>query len=317
MSISAEKSAPGQAAHAAFAFAEPRLRRESAVFVRDERREAVLRIDLGGIHATIALAQVRSTLEIPAGSPDIGLLGLVGVALHYSRAIRNGDPLPSELVDGRPSWTPKSHVVARARDKLERALKMPLAAAASAVQSGHASAADADISPLVRALARGHVRADDLQELVASIARIDWLSRAVMQIQGAVGEMATLAARRQFGRQNELARAAALGLREAAMWGTARAMLADSLVSDLPRLIVDLPRFSACLWGHIATLRAFVLDLEPVVELWNAAQQRDGGPSEGDLDAVARIVRQRCVPFQPQRFEWRPQIDRAPGGFDV
>ena len=312
---SIEKTAAGAPAPAAFVFAEPRLRRETAVFVRDERREAILRIDLGGIQASIALAQVRSTLELPAGSPDIERLGLVGVALHYARAIRNGDPLPSELTDGRPSWTPKNHVVARAREKLERALKMPLAAAAA--QTADALAADASASPLVQALARGRVRAADLQDLVASMARIDWLSRAVMQIQGAVGEMATLAARRQAGRQNELARAAALGLREAAMWGTARAMLADSMVCDLPRLIVDMPRFAPSLWAHIATLRAFVLDLEPVVELWNAAQRRDGGPSEADLDAVARMVRQRCVPFQPDRYEWRPQLERTPGGFDV
>lgn len=309
------KVAVADVPNAVFAFAEPRLRRESAVFVRDERREAVLRIDLGGVQASIALAQVRSTLELAHESPDVKLLGLVGVALHYARAIRAGDPLPSELVDGRPSWTPKNQFLARAREKLERALKMPLETAAA--QTGRVALLESDASPLVQALARGRVRGEDLQELVGSMARVDWLSRAVMQIQRAVGEMATLASKRHFGRHGELARTAALGLREASMWGTARAMLADSLVSDLPRLIVDMPRFVGPLWGHIATLRAFVLDVEPILELWNAAQLRDGGPSEGDLDAVARLVRQRCVPFQGDRFEWRPQLEPASGGFDV
>jgi hypothetical protein len=307
-----------------FVFESPALRREGARFERDDAREAVFRFDLGGVQASVPLAQVPVSLGLPFDSPDRRLLKRIAPALRYSRAIRPDDSLPSECVDGSPSWSPKPRMMLRAIDRLRRALGANLLDAGGPDSSGpgEASTAMAALAAAIRTLrnARGRpIEARDLTEVAGVLARVDWLSRSVLTVQQCVGELARVSAERANTRMAELARASALGLRTAVIWATGRAMRADTTAADVLAALHDVESFNTVIRPQIATLRAFALDIEPAVVLWQGARQRHGGPTEADLEALMRLVRLRYANFEPELYQWSPcdGAEATSGGFDA
>jgi hypothetical protein len=307
-----------------FAFEDPAFRRDGARFERDDSREPVFRFDLGGVQASVPLAQLPVSLGLPHDAPDRRLLKRIAPALRYSRAIRPDDVLPSECIDGSPSWSPKPHMMLRAIDRLRRALGANLLEVGGPEISGpgEASAAMAALAAAIRTLrnTRGRpIEARDLAEVAGVLARVDWLSRSVLTVQQCVGELARVSAERANTRMAELARTSALGLRTAVVWATGRAMRADTAAADVLSALHDVESFNAVIRPQIATLRAFAIDVEPAVALWQAARQRRGGPTEADLEALVRLVRLRYANFEPELYHWSPcdGADATAGGFDA
>lgn len=304
-----------------FSFRHAELRRAGAVFVRADDRGALLKREFGELKASLPLERLGRALEPAPDSHDQALLALVPDALCYLRQIRADDPVPAELIDGRPSWLPKPHVLNRAVAAVWRAVQAPLALAAPDAPPLQTASADVDRLAVARRLpglfpdltiaqAEAH-----LQAVVEDLARVDWLRRAIATLQRMVGELAQVSALHAGEPVGDLSRRTALQLREITIWGTGQAMAADAAVADIQRLLAEPALLRHRAWPAICALRALILDVEPVLLRWQAARDRsDGGPRLRDMEDLLRLTLQRYAGFNPDRFI--PAPPRPAGGFD-
>lgn len=283
--------------------AHPEFGRGDAHFAAGMDREIVMRQTLGDLGTAIKLDQVPVMLGLSADAADRRALRFVPAALRFRRTLRKGDALPDELFDGRPSWTPKPHRIARAVRRLSLAIGAPDAP----------KDIENDLPAVYRELTRwlhdrgmpGKTQIDsaDIAQVATDAARVDWLCRAIIAVQQCLGALARTAAGRQNAHQSDAARATARGLRDAVVWASARAMAADQIVADPFAALRDVPAFAARLWPIVASLRAFALDIEPLMERWEAARGRRGGPTAQDLDQMLRLVSVRWADFDPALFD--------------
>jgi hypothetical protein len=307
-----------------FDFQHPDLRRSGTEFVRDDAREVVLKMNFGDLTGTLSLDSLASSLQIPAAHPDQELLSLTPAALQYVRRIRTGDAIPSELVDGRPSWLPHAHVLQRAAGVVWRALQGPLAALQPGTvlpPPGNASANLQQAAQLLLQLLPG-VTVEEVEErmhdVIVDVARVDWLLRSMGTLQRTVGELAQFAVKHGTDPIGDLARRCALLLRNVAVWGTEKAMMGDAAVGDVNRLLADPGLLKRRAWPTICMLRALVLDVEPIVLRWSEANGREGGPRLRDLEDMLRLTSQRYGQFDPDIFLPRRRLaDGSRGGFDA
>lgn len=304
-----------------FSFRHADLRRAGAVFVRGDDRGTLLKMEFGELKASLPLNRLGRSLEPAPDAHDQALLALVPDALCYLRQIRAEDPVPGELIDGRPSWLPQPHVLNRAVGTVWRAVQDPQAPASAVAPPLQADSAEFDRLAVARrllglfpdlALAQAEAH---LQAVVEDLARVDWLRRATATLQRMVGELAQFSARHAGEPVGDLSRRTALQLREISIWGTSRALAADAAVADIRRLLAEPARLRHRAWPAICALRALILDVEPVLLRWQAARDRsDGGPRQRDLEDLLRLTLQRYAGFNPARFI--PAPARPAGGFD-
>ncbi len=284
-------------------FKHPEFGRGDSHFAAGMDREIVLRQTLGELSTGIKLDQVPAALGLEAGAADRRMLRFVTAAMRFRRTLRNGDELPDELFDGRPSWSPKPHRLARAVRRLGAAIGAPTAPEADA--SG-LSAGFEVLARVIRSrgfLGDARLDADDIAQIASDTARVDWLCRAVIAVQQCLGVLARTAATRQNPHQADAARATARGLRDAIVWASSRAMAADQIAADPVTAFRDVVGFRARLWPLIASLRAFALDIEPLMVQWEVARARRGGPSVQDFDSLLRLVSVRWADFDPTMFD--------------
>jgi len=310
----------------AFDFDSQALRREDARFALDIQRVPHCYFGLGALEASISLAQFESTAFAFRGEALTGQdrrrLEMIGPALRYRRSIRIGDPLPSELVDGRPSWAPKSHLLLRAIQRIGVALGDRPREEERRSPPGQPAAQDISTEDALADLAHAlrswkcpggkPIVAKDVADLAESLARVDWLNRRIQLVQQCVGELARIAAGKSKGRRETFARSAALTLRTAVIWATGRALAADMTAADVLRAIGDVAAFNRRIWPQIAVLRAFAIDVEPIATLWQDTRLRPGGPLDSDFDALNRMVQIRYMPFDAEVFAWSPASAAEP-----
>ncbi len=81
----------------------------------------VMIISLGDREAALPLRPLQREFGIDDDSPDGRMLLLIAEALDFVAALQLGDPLPSEVLSGKASWTPDpTHVtIANARLRLQ------------------------------------------------------------------------------------------------------------------------------------------------------------------------------------------------------
>ena len=74
--------------------------------------------DLGGRDAVVPLVAIQREFGILDESPDGQVLALIAEALAFVTALRLGDPLPAEVLNGDASWEPEPRHLALAMAKL-------------------------------------------------------------------------------------------------------------------------------------------------------------------------------------------------------
>jgi hypothetical protein len=314
MSLPAPQPLPAR-----FSFQHPELRRPGTAFVRDASRAVMLKMDFGEMKGSLPLDRLAGSLQLAPDAADRQLLSLVPGALRYVRQVCADDPVPSELIDGRPSWLPRPHVLQRAVAVVWRAVQGPLAVLDSAPPLPAAGVPDADMRAVARNLlglfpdiTMAEVE-QRLDAVVTDVARVDWLRRATAALQRTVGELAQFSVLHGNEAIGELARRSALQLREVTVWGTEKAIAADTAVGDINRLLAEPALLRRRAWPAICALRALALDVEPVLLQWQAARDRpDGGPRLRDIDEILRLVLQRYAGFNPAGF--LPDAAGWPGG---
>jgi hypothetical protein len=101
-----------------FAFQHKVFRFERAYFCLDSRsEEPVFHVQLGDLDAVLPFSTVRQEFSIEPDSSDGKLLDVVAKGLRYVKAIRPGDSIPRELLDGTASWSveERHHLAAKRR----------------------------------------------------------------------------------------------------------------------------------------------------------------------------------------------------------
>jgi hypothetical protein len=94
------------------------------LFRRDEADETPMMVmSLGERTAAVPLLALQRELGITHDSADGRMLGLIAQSLDFVAGVQIGDPLPTEVLDGRASWTPGAahRAVAAARLRLKLA----------------------------------------------------------------------------------------------------------------------------------------------------------------------------------------------------
>lgn len=254
-----------------FDFTSAYLKQKHMVFTRTPDREPVLKVDFGGNSAAVPLAMVDSAAELSAGHPDLSLLRIVAPALNYCETIAAGDPIPSELIDGRPSWRVAEGTLERVEQRILEAL--------SARSAGDGTTEAANVSEIIaRELIgidtrrKSHI-VDQIRDHLDSAARSVRLREDVTRCQRMVGEMATLGTQREAFAEQDRLRDAALKLRSVMVWATKRTMGLDMLANDIRGAIADQERLGARVWPAINELRAWSLDIAPVRRAWRGTSR--------------------------------------------
>jgi hypothetical protein len=280
------------------AFTHPAFRKRSAYFARDPGRDACFVVELGGMRGTIPLKQVPLTFELPLDHADRALLAHVPSALAFVATMAADDPIPNEIVDGSPSWTPREVYLDHAVRKFERALGLETAA-----RPGLAT--DESVGALARQFARwGRVpAATDMFDVIGGVARADWLCRRVVDVQGVVGTLARAAAAQASKTTADAARAGALALREVAIWAGGQALRVDAAVADPVDGLADPDGFRARIHPLLASLRAFAIDVDGLLADWRRLRDRPDGPLAGEVETLASTAIARYAKFDPRRFE--------------
>ncbi len=86
--------------------------------------DPALHMRLGEIDVSVTFPQLRSEFEIDKSSPDGRMLALVADALRFVRKIRPNDSIPTELLDGKASWSVDPKHEDRAKWRVMRLLAL-------------------------------------------------------------------------------------------------------------------------------------------------------------------------------------------------
>jgi len=118
------------------------------LFRRSEAGDTpVMVMSLGERTAALPLRALQRELDIPDDSPDGQMFGLIAQALDFVTGLQLGDKLPTEVLDGRASWTPGAahRATAAARLRLQLAAWLrPEAAGGVMLDSGSIRRLDED-----------------------------------------------------------------------------------------------------------------------------------------------------------------------------
>ena len=120
----------------------------NVMFRRDEAGETpVMVMSLGERIAAVPLRALQHELGIASDSPDGRMMGLIAQSLGFVSGLQIGDPLPTEVLDGRASWAPGAahRAIAAARLRLQLvAWLRPESAAAMPSDGGSVCRLDED-----------------------------------------------------------------------------------------------------------------------------------------------------------------------------
>jgi hypothetical protein len=137
-----------------FEFAHRVFAAPGAVFELDDQSGGpVLKIDLGDLRAAMPFETLRANFALTADSPDSRMLDQVSKALCFVRAVRPGDTIPAELLDGSASWKVEKRHLETAQGRITQGLLAWLgegSTAESAVELA-ALAADTGVKAKVQA----------------------------------------------------------------------------------------------------------------------------------------------------------------------
>ena len=310
--MSSESDRP--AAGDRFDFSSPLLRRPGVEFTRQEDRSPILGIDFGGQRATVDLADLRNMDELPSGHPDHRLLRFVAPALVYSLRIVAGSPIPTELVDGRPSWRPSDASISHIKKDIVRNYDLQ-------IEASRLSAVDVLRSqPRARLPAGGTANEDaplldTITDYIESAACALDIKKSLIGRQRMLGDIARAAKREAGSMHGGVYREIALGIREVLIWASKQAMTLDMKVLDLRTAINDRRVLEETVWPAIAGMRAWVLDLEPVTEAWAGIRGQEH-VKKTDLDRFRQLVVTRFSDFDPSIYRHAPLTDMASAGID-
>lgn len=299
-----------------FIFSTPDLSKPELEFVRDDSREPVLVVNLGGYSGMTPLSGLMKHLSIPEAHEDRKLLTLVPKSLSCTRSVKFGDPIPSELLTGAPSWSPDAKTI---QVMASRFIQMLVGAEkpvkAVAIPDTQPVTSDRIAQGLLSSLSASQISRirgfmDDpkadiepcLMAAVVELGRVEKLRQSTTIVQRTVGELAKHSAGNSSNTSGEITRRIAMLLRGAAIWGTKQAMVLDSTAGNPQGLLSTGDYVADQIWPRIRSLRALTLDVEPLIRQWMKLKQTGDVPELRELEKMLRLATLRFRNFVPDVY---------------
>jgi hypothetical protein len=277
-----------------FNFQHPLLRESGVRFLRDHDRSLCLSIELGHQRAIVTASALAGFMSVDADHPDLSQLGLIDDALRFSRSVKHGDSIPSELVTGRPSWKPTEQQRRKGSQALARTLgglRPPTATGATATDIARClvdrfSTKSYDVILAV------------ISEVIEIVSFTSALQYSVYTFQKMLGDLMRLVKKKSgIGAQRILA--SAQNIRPLAGWASKVIINLDLISSDIQSAIENSDLYYNRSFNLINTLRCWVLDVEPVLHEFLCASKRGDGASDRHIDQVCRLIARRHETFDP------------------
>lgn len=284
-----------------FGFQHPLLRQGGVQFVRDYDRSLCLSIELGQQRATVTAGSLADFLSVDASHPDLSQLGLIDGALRFSRSVRHGDPIPSELITGRPSWQPTDQQRRKGGQALARTLD-------GLRPSATTDATAADIAKYV--LNEFSVKSYDviiatISEVVEIVSFSSALQYSVYMFQKMLGDLVRLG-KNKSGIEAKRILVSAQNLRPLSDWASKKSLNLDLIGSDIQAAITKPQEYRDRSFNLVNTLRCWVLDVEPVLQEFSRATKRGGGTSDRHIEQLCRLIARRHDTFDATLYSVAP-----------
>lgn len=272
-----------------FNFTSRLLTKQDAEFVRQSNREVVLKVLIGVQTTIFPLRSLAAHPDLGADHQDIELLPCVERALFFRRAVRSGDKIPTELSTGRPSWTPQKHIVNRATSTVlaQLSAKLPEIATHNHEKEDAAST----IAPfLVKSGGSIEEMSERIEILTDSLACLIAIRNAVATIQHIVGRIAKEIKTSAYQQSVERLKQIGVLLRRLSNWATKELMRLDGECAQILPALLEPGHMEQRVWPRINRLRAWMIDIEPIVESWGQIADNSLSTSGPERDIFDRMV---------------------------
>lgn len=274
---------------------------------------------LGRSVAVLPLRSLQAELGIDGASTDGQMLARIARSLDFVAALRLGDPLPVEVLDGAASWQPGPlhQQLAASRLKLQLIGQLGMDAsvdwARSEPQAVLAAAADPGMRPGLQAAyieaaarlgvpdaaAAARLAEDAAHELSFVEALRDWLLGRVLRLSGRLRRLAGSLAQNLSGLEllSRVTRLTSIAL------GRINARFAD--VDGQTEVVLDVLRtletWRTLIRQHRDWLYCSLRGWEPILAAWDLATPGWSGGTWGLLGRTYRFLAPRFMPMQ----EWQ------------
>ncbi|MCR9257386.1 MAG: hypothetical protein NXI16_14965 [Alphaproteobacteria bacterium] len=259
-------------------------------FERDVDRETLLRIAHGEQTASIPVENLVNASEVRRSAKELDMFGIVEVGLSYQPRLAQGDPVPTELTTGAPSWSAPEDLRGRVLSGLMEKLHIPKAENSTAVD--HSAQIAGTIVQEIR-----ETREIDVEETIAVIEKalhaiecVSCLGGVIEQRRNRVAEMAQLAAEKAAGIRNDILKETAVHLHKSTCWAHERQKILRAATGNLISLVKSPAPIETQIWPEISVLRAWWMDTEPLLTLWAEAMEETDTPRPKELELLHRNV---------------------------
>jgi hypothetical protein len=289
--------------------------------IAESSGDPVLMVEYGEQFVALPLPGLRRELNLEENAPDAKMLELVVKGLKFVTTLAIGDPLPSEIISGKPSWalTPQHAQIAYQR------LAMKLMAWMTGVKTEPSSAIStgeeilkqfedhevrkkiaAAFDEAAEALGLGRDRREDvvtyLETLAQELGYIEALREKfsrVVRVGRRLKEMASVAKKGQ--RVADVITQGAQLMRPAVEQFVGLFKDADAVTADILGALKNLDGAIAEIRGHRDEIYQRLIPWTDLLEAWEKCTDNDIGSVTVDL--AARTVRMLAPRFMPSK-EW-------------
>jgi hypothetical protein len=304
-----------------FNFENAALRNPGTSFEVNQNREIVARLNFPDLRATVLLDQLVGCLEISRNSRDFALASIIPSALKYVSEIKQGDPVPFEIIDGRPSWIPEPSDlrsgVASAWAILDRHIdpsihfKLGETLEKAAILGG--TEFDEVIEETIKHIGsnipaiKPEVATENLRSLLVDSGRVSAMRTKFTSMRAVIRTIKEFAAARQkWDRIGSLASSLARMLGNFSNWANLQLIDANMIIEEPLRQIISPRSGQSKIWSSLASLRSFFGDFGQIMKNWSEAVFRYPNRIDRAVEHLHATSYHRYLNVDPEEFRWSP-----------
>lgn len=272
------------------------------------------------LRASMQIEKLVDHLNIQFDSKDSAMLLIVPEALKYLKTIKNGDAIPTEIIDAKPSWSPSQHdlksgvmqvwpvferfISPQAHNRLGHALSHAATAGKDALNA-IAEQAIQDFRKEIPAI-EPSVASKTFSDMMTNAGRLGAMRRQFADMQIVVNDMAAISKKRSsYDRIGFLSNALATSIKRLSKWAGAKILEAEIVFEEPLRHIVSPLKGRSTIWESLASLRKFFRNVGDTMLQWREETRRAPDRIEKAIESIHAKVYRGINDVNPDIFLWR------------